>query len=561
MGWIGPGGGSSAESTLAVNATTGFGAKVNGRRVRDVTSAVASPIVKVPGAEFLKSGTKAGMLAMAYSDTAGGVATTIERVVSESEVELAANAGILLNSTGYFAWGSDDSTALKEACEAAQAAANEFSEGFNQPKGAGLGRLTIPANKSGGFCLLGNALTVPTGVEMDCQALVGGLLANRFISPIKFEPYTNIRRLELEALFGQGLTLGKASGEQANIKAQEFTVWHPGSEEKEGKVHTGLIFLGSGFLCDLWWIKGTGPSRRGFNAAACSDCTLNRGHIIGCQEPGLMTETNQFKGQFILDTCGRSQTEVEATTEVNGINIEKGCSDIDITVQAFHTNTVIPARKLKAVVAVGAVSAVNNVDIKVVVQAQKTGGIAINFEHAQDVVYGILGSNTASGSSGGENLTQAVKFGTVAGSCTNMFAGMNTSIVPYSGTVQPFDYERSSVKYQVQGIVLPTTAAGASAGAGAPKPEAMNANGSRGELNLGTGTAATAGQQIILTFADSTGYVAAPVVDVFPLNAAAALASPFCEESTTTGFTIGFAVIPASSKAIGTFKLGYRIVG
>lgn len=526
-----------------------YGAKGDGKRLATVTSNSASAEVTVPSASFTSG--DVGKLAVVYNDTEAGTIRTIEQVLSGTKVKLSGTAGLTLAAAGYIAYASDDKAAFEACLAAAKPEGTSLSLGFNQPIGLGQAEVLIPTLSGDGFYGLSGQVTVPPGVIVDAPGMSANMQASRTAPVLVFSPYTTYHRLYLECLFGAGVQLGEAAGVQADIHGGTLVLWHVGKAEAEG-----LVLAGTGYLLDLVWMKG---GKRGVYMNAGSDCRINTLFLIGAVEAIRLVKSNQVHiGKAILDSCGLK--EEEGTT--NGVNIEEGCSDIDIAVQAFEVTGIAPARKMAAVVAVGAVSATNNVDLRIKVQAQLTGGVALELGHAQDVIFDVLASNTASASSGGSNMTAAVKYGTVAGSCIGQ-AAINSSIKAYEGTLQgTLTYTRSGVKYSVSGGAAPGVAYASGAGTGPPSsPKAVEATGQSGIVEWGTGTATTTGAQVAVTFNDTTGYLTTPKVVVTALNTATAALQPYVSAPATTGFNVGLGSKPAESQGATTYRVAYAIVG
>lgn len=530
-----------------------YGATGDGKRIRNVTASLAGTAVTVPSGSF--TGRDVGKACVVYTDTAAGTITTIQSVQSATSITLAAAAGITVSgSTGYILYGSDNSAAFAAAFAAAAARASvDITVGPNQPMGLGLPTVIAPAIGTASAYVLTSAITVPSGVTLDCPAMLVNLLSDRYAPVLVANPWSAIRTLHLEAMFGTGIQLGTSTSQQAQIHCGLLELWHVGkTTEGSGLLRSqdAVTLLGYSFLIDLVWVKG---GQTGIRHAAGSDAAINRAFIIGAHVGVSLTQSNQvhYSG-LILDSCG------ETGGGFSGVTLNDACSDIDISMQAFCVVGV--TRTLDSVVLVGAGSANLNKFLRLRIMAQVTGGIVLNLVQAQDIDAQIVASNTATPSSGGTAITTALVWGNVQGSC-RVAAQMNTSIAPYSGTVQGiYSYTRGGVAYSVQGGGSPTGAAQAANGAG-PPAVTVTGNDGRGKVSFGSGTGPAAGNQVVVTYQNSTGWIAAPFVHLTPLTAATATAGPYVAASTATTVTIAFANAPTASQSAGTYQVQYRIEG
>jgi hypothetical protein len=327
----------------------------------------------------------------------------------------------------------------------------------------------------------------------------------------------------------------------------DVTLWHVGKA-------TGTIAvnaLGYGFLIDLIWCKG---GDTGIVHNAGSDWFCNRAFLIGCHTAISMSQSNQVRyNGIILDSCG------EVGGGYSGIVLDNACSDITFAAQAFCVTGL--TRSLDNVVLIGNGSTNKNVVLRMQVLAQKTGGNGINFAQAQDVECDLLASNTASNSSGGNNITTAAVFGTVAGSF-RLDAELNGTITPYSGAAPGlYRYTRGGVEYVAQGGATPTLTRNANNGGGTVVTPTITGNDRRGTISLGSSTTPLVGDQVALTFASGTGWVGTPLVFLDADSAAAWGVQATVTAISATGFTITFGVAPAASQALGTYKFKYRVEG
>lgn len=106
-----------------------------------------------------------------------------------------------------------------------------------------------------------------------------------------------------------------------------------------------------------------------------------------------------------------------------------------------------------------------------------------------------------------------------------------------------------------------TVAAGANAGTSPPAPAYTwpAFNDTRGQGTFGTGTAPSAGAQVVFTFGKA--YDVTPTVVISAANAATAALQPYVSSVSTTGFTVSFGVAPAASQANTVYAVNYFVVG
>jgi hypothetical protein len=547
---------------LMINAKD-YGAKIDGRRLRNITATAAGTTVTDNSglANFTSAdvGKKCAVYLDGDQDTTSvvGTVTTIAAVVDATHVTLSVVAGLTASGTSaYFLYGTDDSTALAAAFTAAATLTSvDTTVGPNEPQGLGRPTVLIPASSPASLCVLGSALTVPSGTALLAQSFLANLLADRFAPCLIVNPYARLADLlGIEVLYGTGVQLGNAAGTQADVHFGSLVLWHVGKTREVGgatRYPDAVAALGYGFLGGLIWTKG---GARALSMNAGSDMMLDRLFAIGAHCAVSMSQSNQVSlGEITMDSCGI------VGGGYNGIELDNACSDIRLAAKAFVITG--STRSLDNVLIIGKTSTNKCVDIRAEISAQATGGVALSLANAQDIDVTVLASNTASPSSGGGNVTTAVAFGTVAGSC-RVASEMNGSITPYTGTPPGiYRYTRGGVEYRVQGGSAPAGAAVTANGTSPPAPT-VTGNDQRGSVSFGSGTGPTTGTQVTLTFASATGWVTtAPYVQLQALNAATTALQPYVASCTATVLSIGFGVAPTAGQAVGTYKLGYRIEG
>ncbi|HXH26668.1 MAG TPA: hypothetical protein VNG90_02145 [Candidatus Acidoferrum sp.] len=202
-----------------------FGAAINGKRAYAAVASAASPNVSCANASF--SIADVGKIAVVYNNAAAGTITTIQSVTDATHLVLAANAGITTSSsTGNIIYGTDDSAAITSALNAAAALVQTANTNDpNQPIGSGRVTVRIAGVSPSSLALIASAITIPSGVMLDAETTLANVLASRNAYCINVQPFAVIRRLEIENLFGTGVTCGN-NAVQAHIYLQDLRVWH-----------------------------------------------------------------------------------------------------------------------------------------------------------------------------------------------------------------------------------------------------------------------------------------------------------------------------------------------
>lgn len=105
----------------------------------------------------------------------------------------------------------------------------------------------------------------------------------------------------------------------------------------------------------------------------------------------------------------------------------------------------------------------------------------------------------------------------------------------------------------------PSAVAGANNGGSPPAPTMVaGSSDDRGQINFGSGSAAAAGAQVVVSFAE--GYPTTPMaISLSAFNAASQALGLFVSSVTSSGFTISSVNAPAASQVVGTFIAGYVV--
>ena len=405
-----------------------YGALGDGKRLTGVTSSSASASVTVSTGTFTNA--DIGKIAAVYTNGAAGTITTIQSVQSATQITLATSAGIT-TSVGLIVFGTDNSTAIQSAINAAATSLN-FESSFvtnpNQPMGMGNALVTVPSGTSQATYMITTHLTIPAGVAFDCTGIIVNALADRFDPCIVVQPYGIARRLFVEALFGAGVQAGTVSNSQAHVWLGDVRVWHVGTSiEVSGLLRSqdGLILLGYHFEVGGVFIKG---GYHGIYHNAGSDCAVNYAYVVGCKTGVHMNISNQVHySSMFVDSC----TGVNAP--FGGLVIDNACSNIYANVQAFEV--IGTSTSCNPVVGIGQINSGVNKDIVLDIQANNTGGVALAIANTQEATIRLHAGNTQFASGVNNPITTAVVYGSGVSTPIQIEANLSGSITPFSGTV------------------------------------------------------------------------------------------------------------------------------
>lgn len=551
-----------ADGSQVVNARA-FNPKGDAVRLRGISLTNGSNILTATGttptAAFTSADVGKTVIIGDFNGFSRIMTTTITGFTDSSHVTMAANAPQNLSGAGAVAfYGTDDTAALNSFYSTAGALASPVDTGIgpNVPMGQSQVIAWLGHSPYGGGYIVTGQLAVPAAVIHDGPGLIINGQTDIYNPVVSFAQYSGYRNLRLESIFGTGVVVNSAgAGTQADDSGGNLVLWNIGTALETGgtgRSQDGLVLNGYGFpIATRVWMKG---GRRGIYHNAGSDCIVAMAHLIGCKMPIWVNGGNMVRyGTVILDTCG------DTVAGNSGITLDNGCSLCTFgDVAAFEV--VGSTRTLDNVLLIGAGGSGNNTQIRANLVIQKTGGNGVNLVKAQDFTINVVVSNTASASSGGSNNTTAVVWTSgVAGSADVMLA-CNTSVTPYSGNPGGgFRWVRSGTVYQTQGGTAPTPTLQAGNGS-SPPACTVTGNGQRGSASFGSGSSPAAGDQVVLTYNDSTGWVNAPKAVALSANQAAAALIPY-RKVTATALTLGFVTAPAASQTAGTYVVDYSMDG
>lgn len=412
-----------------------YGAKGDVIRLNNASATSASATVTVTGASFVSG--DVGKTAVVYTEDGAGTIRTIASVGSATQITLSGTAGITASgTTAFLVYGTDDSAAFASAMTAATPDGIDTSIGPNQPIGLGIARVLAPVPDAGGGYLLASQLSVPSGVNLDSPAMLFNMLADRYNPAILLNPYAACATVTLECMFGAGIQAGTSGAQQAHIFMGNIRLWHVG-ESTEGsgllRSQNGLALIGYHFEVGSLFSKG-GVRTVYHNPG--SDALINYAYAIGAHTAVEVKGGNQVAyPHLFLDTCGKTGGGT------NGVVIDDFASNIAMTIQAFEVTGT--THVLDNVVAIGPTTTNVNKDLSLSIQANNTGGRVLSMAYAQEASISILASNSQFPSGASLPITTAVAYGTGNTGINQITAMLETSITPYSGTLQgTYQYSR-----------------------------------------------------------------------------------------------------------------------
>ncbi len=452
------------EGSLVFNAKD-YGAKGDAKRLRNVTASAASTAVTAASGSF--SSSDVGKLVVVYTEDAAGAITTIASVQSTTQITLSAAAGITVSgATGYLVYGTDDTSAIAAAMTAATHSVVDISTGPNQPMGVGMARVLLSAQDADGGYIIRNKLTVPGGVTLDAPAMLFNMLSDRYDPVVQLNPYSVAETLIIECLFGAGIRAGTGTTQQAHIRMVNLRIWHVGyATEGSGLLRSqdALELVGYHFELISLFVKG--GVRTVFHNPG-SDAIVTYAYAVGSLTAVKIDGGNQIAyTRAFLDTCGATGGGY------SGVVIDDYASNISMDIQAFEVTGT--THVLDSVVAIGANSANTNKDISLKIQANNTGGTILQMANTQELSANIIGSNSVFPSGATLPITTAVVYGTGNTGINTVTAMLETSITPYTGTLQG-TYQYSQL--DVQTFATPITVMGEVSATNTPSTDIYNGN-------------------------------------------------------------------------------------
>jgi len=315
------------------------------------------------------------------------------------------------------------------------------------------------------------------------------MLSDRYAPAVILNPYAATENLLLECMFGAGIQAGTGGANQAHIYMGNLRLWHIGQSTEvggAGRKQDGVALLGYHFEIKNLFAKG-GVRTVYHNPG--TDALINYAYAIGAHTAVEINGGNQIAyPQLFVDTCGQSGGGT------NGVIIDNEASNISMNVQAFEV--VGTDHVLDSVVAIGVITTQVNKDLSLRIQANNTGGALLLMTHAQELKAELIGSNAPFPSGDTSPITTGVIYGVGNTGINHVHALLETSIAPFTGTVQgTYQYEQLDVTHFENSVTIN----GAVTATNVPSTDIYNGNGiTNGEevlprLNVGGAQGVTSG--------------------------------------------------------------------
>lgn len=425
-----------------------YGAQGDAVRLRTVTATAASTSVTASGGSFTNA--DVGKVAVVYTENGAGTIRTIASVQSATQITLSGAAGITASgAAAYLLYGTDDSDAFADAFTAATPQGGvDTTVGPNHTMGLGLRRVFAPAQTGQGGYIVTSQLSVPSGVDLDAPGMIVNMLSDRYNPVIQLNPYSAVQNILLECMFGAGIKAGTGPANQAHIYMGNVRLWHIGeSTEVSGAQRSQNGIELSGYHFEIKNLFAKGGVRTIYHNPG-TDALVNYAYAIGAHTAVEINGGNQIAyPQLFVDTCGKSGGGT------NGVIIDNEASNISMNIQAFEVTGT--THILDSVVAVGVINTAVNKDISLRIQANNTGGALLLLTHAQELNAELIGSNAPFPSGATAPITTGVIYGAGNTGINHVHALLETSITPYTGTVQgTYDYERLDTTHFENNVVV-----------------------------------------------------------------------------------------------------------
>jgi len=454
-----------AKGTLVFNVKD-YGALGDATRLRNVTAAAGSASVTAPDGAFTSG--DVGKLVVVYTEDGAGTIRTIASVQSGTSITLSGTAGITISGTnGYLVYGTDDSAAITAALTAATPTGSDTTVGPNHSIGLGMAKVLLPAQAGNGGYMIASQLSVPSGVNLDAPGMIVNMLSDRYNPAVLLNPYAAAENLLLECMFGTGIQAGTGGANQAHIYMGNIRLWHIGYSTEGGgaqRKQDGIALLGYHFEIKNLFAKG-GVRTVYHNPG--TDALINYAYAIGAHTAVEINGGNQIAyPQLFVDTCG------QAGGGTNGVIIDNEASNVSMNIQAFEV--VGTDHVLDSVVAIGVITTAVNKDLSLRIQANNTGGALLLMTHAQELKAELLGSNAPFPSGDTSPITTGVIYGAGNTGINHVHALLETSIAPFTGTVQgTYQYEQLDVTHFENAVTIN----GAVTATNVPSTDIYNGNG------------------------------------------------------------------------------------
>ena len=367
--------------------------------------------------------------------------STISSINSSTSIVIA-SAPSYSSSTQNIIYGTDNSTAIAAAFSYAETVAQYVSKSDpNEPIGSNA-TVYFPA----GVYITTQTIEIPNLCGLDCDGSLYNAKSARTSTDyfITTENQPTFGRVYAYSCWGGGVQIGvqNANGEQTHSYIDNIEVWNVKG--------VALTLNGYHHTVKRAFIKQAGT---GIAHLKGSDCTVSYAELVGCDTGVTFSNSNQVRyPALFLDTCGGPSTEggVVFNSTTTGYN-----SNISINLQAFVvagvTSSIFSANSL---VNFKGTNTNKHINIKIVGQANRTGGSLLTVNNIQECDITLNGTNLQSNIDGGATISTGAIFGSGNAGFNSIHLNLAGGITPYTGTIlQGFTWYQSQIYYDSSGKV------------------------------------------------------------------------------------------------------------
>ncbi len=310
-------------------AVTDYGATPDAKSITTGSTTASSTTLTAPASTFVSADTGKTVIVRNQSTKVVVFKGTMT-FVSGTQATLSGTSSETLTGNAWVVWGTDNSTAIQNALNAAATLATgptiaDFVDQNNFPLKLGVVTVEFPITSAGSMYLFGTQLTVARKVNINADAMlfsaVGTKTASDRVWAIVFSAGAWCDRLLLDACSGMGIKFG-AVLTQSNSYVGDIQIWHAGGNNNGALTppdQTAIQFLGYDFHINRIWLKG---GSIGLDLSV-ADLRLNQAELIGANTGLRIFDGGNVPGniqlnQVTLDSIGTTGVSVEVGAEIIG---------------------------------------------------------------------------------------------------------------------------------------------------------------------------------------------------------------------------------------------------
>jgi hypothetical protein len=349
---------------------------------------------------------------------------TITRVVDQNTLQVSSAAATNMSSgIGVVAWGTDDTVAIQAALDFATlltGTSTNYSE--NTPTGGGYATVLLSLGMKGdGAYMASDTLQVPSGVLVDCPALLISAVTGDYTKLMRFKAHSQVRRLRANCMLGNGVQLGEAGLRNQLIVSDYIRLWRVGTATSSGNRQIAFELQGYGFSINMLWSKG---GNRGVMLNSANDVICHSAFIIGAITGLVAAGSSQVNLLRVLfDTCETACATINS------------CQNLAMTGRAFINNNRVSATQPTAVFLGDNPGTNPNANIDLDLAFQNTGGALLSLANSRDVRVRLIGSNSYLSTGNSTLITGGVSYGANLGGYMDIAQMLSAGITPIvSGT-------------------------------------------------------------------------------------------------------------------------------